>query len=111
MALPSLQDGINELRHPTSHAAQVSALKHLRNHIVGHPEKKQRLVYLGVVEALENILSSSAKARGKRKSQETNGSEATHEFQHAWSGEDEIHYQAIVLLGSLAHGMGTVSVK
>lgn len=105
MAEPSLEDGVNELRNPESVTAQLFALKHLRNHAIGHLEKKQRIVQLGVVEALENILSSSARARGKRRTQEINGSGAAREHEQAWSEDDEVHLHAIALLGSLAHGM------
>ena len=103
--MPSLEDGINELRNPSSSTAQVAALKLLRNHVIGHVEKKESVVRLGAIEALENTLSSSVILRGKRKTQDTNGTRKGHDNPQFWSEDDEVRLQGIVLLGSLAHGM------
>lgn len=104
---PSLADAIYELESPSSPDGQVAALRHLKNEIIGHAEKKEILIQLGIVDVLAHTLAISPKLKGKRKSQETNGTQNGRPKASAWTVEDEVRLQAIVLLGSLAHGICT----
>lgn len=104
MAASFLRDNVQELHNPSTPSAQIAALKRTRNAIIGHPEKKQSVIGLGIIDALQKTLTSSSKARGKRRTQATNGSSSPQESGLSWSHDDEICLQSIVLLGSLAHG-------
>lgn len=107
MAVPSLADAISELENPSSPDGQVAALKYLKNEIIGHAERKEALIELGIVDVLTYTLASSPQLKGKRKSQETNGTQNGRAKAAAWTVEDEVRLQAILLLGSLAHGICT----
>ncbi|KAK4550858.1 hypothetical protein LTR36_000438 [Oleoguttula mirabilis] len=89
VSAPSLQ----VLQGPASAAEQLSALKEVKNDIVGHDQRKEVLVKRGLVDTLVAILSS--RTAGKRRS----GSSAAPQTQ-----DDELRLQATLVLGSLANG-------
>ena len=103
MANP-LEDAVKELQNPeVQRPAQLTALKLLKNALIGHPQKKEELLHKGLVAALSVTLQAASKSSGKRKSQATNGSDFINEHQSS-DLDDEVLLQTIMLIGSLAHG-------
>ncbi|KAK5122847.1 hypothetical protein LTR85_003762 [Meristemomyces frigidus] len=74
---------------------QISALKEVKNDIVGHEQRKELLVKSGIVDTLVGILSAASKATGKRRSSNNSVSQTQ---------EDEVGLQATLVLGTLANG-------
>ena len=103
MTRPSTPPILSELRSPSSPATQVAALKALKNEIIGHEQKKEMWIGLGVIAPIARILTSH-RCSGKRRYREVNGN--TDHFDHGRSRTDdeEARLQAIIIVGSLAHG-------
>jgi len=78
----------SELQQPTSWEAQKRALKALKNEIVGTDQRKEYWIRQGVVSWLARYLEAP---------------------QHQDSGWSEAHLQAIIIIGSLAHGMSPLT--
>lgn len=97
MATPALIDAIDSLRTPGRPHTKISALRLLKNEVVGHNERKEVLLRNGIVDALSLTLNHFTPHSNPR----LNGN---HEDQLTWSENDEVRLQAIFLLGSLAHG-------
>ncbi|TKA51335.1 hypothetical protein B0A49_12942, partial [Cryomyces minteri] len=107
MARPSALQAMSELRNPTSSSAQITALKQLKNDIVGHDQRKEQAIKNGIVPLLVRILSSSAKANGKRRSGELNGNAGEASRRQSWTTDDELRLQATFIVGSLAQVEGS----
>ncbi|GAM82614.1 hypothetical protein ANO11243_005960 [Dothideomycetidae sp. 11243] len=71
---------------------QIQRLKRIKNDTVGHALRKELVIINGLLANLEVILSTTAKASGKRSEQ------------RQWSIEDEARLQATLILDSLANG-------
>ncbi|KAF2083877.1 ARM repeat-containing protein [Saccharata proteae CBS 121410] len=97
---PALEELSNLSATPTS---QVTALKQLKNFIVGHDQRKELVVRRGIVPQLARVLQANAKSAGKRKSHQMNGGAAA-AVSEEQSCEDEIRIQATLIVGSLAQG-------
>lgn len=81
---------------------QLSALRTLKNEIVGHDQKKEKWVENGIIEPVVKILESS------RSSQSTNGKDKSRGRappSRALTGEESVRLQALQILASLANGM------
>ncbi|KAJ9665368.1 hypothetical protein H2201_004445 [Coniosporium apollinis] len=104
MARAPTPPALAELREPTSIESQTTALKQLKNEIVGHDQRKELAIRRGVVGSLVRILTATTKASGKRRSRELNGNAAASRGETAWTGEDEVRLQATLVAGSLAFG-------
>ena len=92
---------IAAIREPASLEAQITALRQLKNDIVGHDQRKELAVEQGVVQPLIGIIATTIKATGKRKAAETNGESASASL-HSWTPEQDARLQAVLILGSLA---------
>lgn len=103
MAQGSIAELVTTIRNPASLDAQIAALKQLKNEIVGHNQRKEVLVRLGLVQPLVDILSSAQKASGKRRAGESNGIPSPAPL-GKWTADDESRFQATLVLGSLASG-------
>lgn len=103
MTRPSTPPILTELRSPSTPASQVAALRALKNEIIGHEQKKELWIGLGIVTPIVRILNSS-KGIGKRKSREVNGTAKQKEKKAPRTDEEEARLQAIIILGSLAQG-------
>lgn len=103
MTRPSTPPILSELRNSSSPASQVAALRALKNEIIGHEQKKEMWIGLGVLDPLVRILNSH-KASGKRRYREGHGSANQPKRRGSRTDEEEAHLQAIIILGSLAHG-------
>lgn len=105
----TIPSALSELSNPSTPEAQVSALQHLKNEIVGHEQRKELAVTHGVVKPLAGLLRAEARKGGKRRRNVTNGSGSglfgeTSAGLDDWTTEDELRFQATLVAGSLANG-------
>lgn len=80
---------------------QLSALRTLKNEIVGHDQKKEKWVENGIIEPVVKILESS------RSSPSTNGKDSSRGRvppSRPLTGEESVRLQALQILASLANG-------
>ena len=103
MTRPTLPSILSELRNASSPASQVVALQALKHDIIGHEQKKKLWINHGVLAPIARILSTH-KANGKRKHRDTHNSRAQSKQRGARSDEEEARLQAIIIVGTLAHG-------
>lgn len=87
----------------------MAALQSLKNEIVGHEQRKELAVTHGVVKPLVDLLRAEARKGGKRRRGQANGngSGLFNETQRSvveWTTEDELRFQATLVVGSLANG-------
>jgi hypothetical protein len=92
-----------ELQHPANSATQLTALKALKNELIGHELRKRAWINYGIIPILSRILSSRRGVSGKRATRELYGN-GLQEGRSTLSDEDASCLQAIVILGILAHG-------
>lgn len=107
MTRPATTPILAELRSPSSPEAQVAALRALKNEIIGHEQRKELWVGLGVVTPLARVLNtrrSGAKRRQKEYGGEGGGGGKSElDREHAFADEGA-RLQAILVVGSLAQG-------
>ncbi|KAJ0125097.1 armadillo repeat protein [Diaporthe amygdali] len=79
---------------------QLSALRTLKNEIVGHDQKKEKWIENGVIEPVVKVLDSS------RSSPSTNGKDSRSRIppSRSLTGEESVRLQALQILASLANG-------
>lgn len=94
---------LSELRSASSPASQVKALKDLKNELIGHKQKKESWIEMGVLMPLARILNCHSDD-GKKKHRAINVSDDPGSDGHINSHEVEAQLQAIIVLGSLAYG-------
>lgn len=96
-----------ELSNPSTPEAQVNALRNLKNEIVGHEQRKELAVVHGVVKPLARLLRTETRKGGKKRRGVTNGNSGVGrntERAEDWTTEDELRFQATLVVGSLANG-------
>ncbi|KAF2261643.1 ARM repeat-containing protein [Lojkania enalia] len=96
-----------ELSNPSTPEAQVNALRNLKNEIVGHDQRKELAVRHGVVKPLAGILRTEARKDGKRRRGAMNGNSGAGrdgDKEIEWNTEDELRFQATLVVGSLVNG-------
>ena len=103
MTRPSTPPILAELRSSSSPAGQVAALRALKNEIIGHEQKKEMWIGLGVLAPIKRMLNSH-KGSGKRKYCDGNGDLKQIKRRGNRTDEEEARLQAIIIVGSLAHG-------
>ncbi|KAI9170986.1 armadillo repeat protein [Paramyrothecium foliicola] len=100
MARPLSSPILAQLRSAKTYPEQSAALQALKNEIVGHIQKKEAWIGMGVLEPIASALSSSNRSPGK-----INGKDARfHLVSRPLSDEDAIKLQALQLVGSFANG-------
>ncbi|KAI8943818.1 hypothetical protein NX059_001791 [Plenodomus lindquistii] len=110
MGRSSIPSALAELVNPSTPSAQVAALQNLKNEVVGHEQRKELAVTHGVVRPLAGLLRSEARKGGKRRRNGTNGvgegrfGEESRRMLGDWTVEDELRFQATLVVGSLANG-------
>lgn len=109
MGRSTIPPALIELSNPSTPEAQVAALQSLKNEIVGHEQRKELAVTHGVVKPLVDLLRAEARKGGKRRRGQANGngSGLFNETQRSvveWTTEDELRFQATLVVGSLANG-------
>jgi hypothetical protein len=104
----------------------VVALRNLKNEVVGHEQRKELAVTYGVVGLLAGLLGEGVRRGGKRHGngarEGSNGAAASSrppaslsrpaapsrirqvQTQEDWTKEDELRFQATLVVGSLANG-------
>jgi hypothetical protein len=107
---------LNELSNPSTPEAQIAALQSLKNEIVGHEQRKELAVTHGVVKPLAGLLKAEARRGGKRRRSQANGhgsglfSESRGSLAE-WTTEDELRFQATLVVGTLANGEPTATTQ
>jgi hypothetical protein len=106
MGRSTIPPALLELASPSTPEAQVAALQSLKNEIVGHEQRKELAVTHGVVTPL-------AGKGGKRRRSQANGHglglfSETKRSMEEWTTEDELRFQATLVVGSLANGEHTM---
>ncbi|PVH99642.1 ARM repeat-containing protein [Periconia macrospinosa] len=107
MGRSSIPHALAELSNPSTPEAQVNALRNLKNEIVGHEQRKELAVVHGIVKPLAGLLKGGIRKGGKRRSNGgvTNGGGAAAAGRDSeWDVEDELRFQATLVVGSLANG-------
>ena len=109
MGRSSIPPALIELSNPSTPEAQVAALQSLKNEIVGHEQRKELAVTHGIVKPVVDLLRAEARKGGKRRRGQANGngSELFTETRRSvaeWTTEDELRFQATLVVGSLANG-------
>lgn len=107
MGRTSIPHALSELSNPSTPEAQVNALRNLKNEIVGHEQRKELAVVHGIVKPLAGLLKGGIRKGGNKrgKSGEINrGGSTTAGSDNEWDVEDELQFQATLVVGSLANG-------
>jgi hypothetical protein len=109
MGRSTIPPALIELSNPSTPEAQVVALQNLKNEIVGHEQRKELAVTHGVVKPLAGLLRAEARKGGKRRRSQANGHGSgslgeTKRSLAEWTTEDELRFQATLVVGSLANG-------
>lgn len=107
MGRSSIPPALIELSNPSTPEAQVNALRNLKNEIVGHDQRKELALKHGVVKPLAGLLRTEARKGGKRRRGGMNGNSSLgRDTDRApeWNTEDELRFQATLVVGSLANG-------
>ena len=109
MGRSTIPSALNELSNPSTPETQVTALQNLKNEIVGHEQRKELAVTHGVVKPLAGLLRAETRKGGKRRRNVTNGSSLglfsdAQSGLEEWTTEDELRFQATLVVGSLANG-------
>lgn len=94
---------LSELRSASSPANQVKALKDLKNELIGHEQKKELWIGLGILKTLARILNSH-NGHAKKSHKDGNASDGQEEDGSINPDEVEAQLQATIVLGSLAYG-------
>jgi armadillo repeat-containing protein 8 len=100
MARPSSPPILAQIRNSRSSAEQIVALRALKNDIIGHQQKKEMWVRLGVVDPIVRIISTN-KAQGKQSNKECRDKSISPE---PLSEKEMVRLQALCVIGSLAYG-------
>lgn len=99
MARSSSSPILAQLRNAKTLPEQTSALQALKNEIVGHVQKKEAWVGLGVLDPIVRTLSAN------HSSSKSNGKDATPQLVSGpLSDEDGVKLQALQLVASFANG-------
>ncbi|PNY27575.1 Armadillo repeat-containing protein 8 [Tolypocladium capitatum] len=99
MARPQNSPVLAQLRSAKTYPEQTAALQVLKNEVVGHVQKKEEWIRLGVLDPVVGTLSSS------RSPSKLNGKDArTQLVSRPLSDEDSVRLQALQLVASFANG-------
>lgn len=90
---------LSQLQSARSYTEQTSALRALKNDVVGHAQKKEMWAELGALEPIVKILNAS------RSPAKVNGKDTRPSSNTRWLNEEEtVRLQALQLLASFANG-------
>ena len=103
MTRPSTPPILSELQSTSSPASQVAALRALKHEVIGHEQKKEMWIALGVLAPIARILNTH-KGNGKRRHRDAQGNRWHSKHRADRSDEEEARLQAVIIVGSLAHG-------
>lgn len=92
------QSWVAQIRNARSPAEQITALRILKNEIVGHPLKKELAIHLGVLDPVIRLTFSKSSSRQDGKGHD-------HTFaSRALSEEEMVRLQGLQVLASIALG-------
>ncbi|GAB7357746.1 hypothetical protein MBLNU459_g0401t1 [Dothideomycetes sp. NU459] len=106
MVQPPSLAALHELQHaPSSPADQLRLLRLIKNDIVGHGQRKELVVQSGLLEPLAGLMLAVADTAGKKPTHRVNGAANPRPVAAAaWSLDDDIRLQAVLIVASLANG-------
>lgn len=100
MARPQSPPILAQLRSARTVSEQTAALRALKNDIVGHVQKKEEWIALGVLDPIARTISTG------RPQAKLNGKGSQNQFYSRQLSEDDgARLQALQLVASFAHGM------
>lgn len=102
MARPQTSPILAQLRNAKTCPEQSTALQALKNEIIGHHQKKETWVSLGVLEPVIKTLTS---ARPTPKSNTAKDARPQASSRRPLSDEDDVRLQALQIITSFAKGM------
>jgi armadillo repeat-containing protein 8 len=102
MARPQTSPILTQLRNAKTCPEQSTALQALKNEIIGHHQKKETWVSLGV---LEPVISTLTSARPAAKSSSAKDARPQASSRRPLSEEDNVRLQALQIITSFAKGM------
>lgn len=103
MVQPTYVTALQELKTLPKPEDQLRLLRLLKNHIVGHGQRKDVAVRLGLLDPLANILRVGDKSNGKKPIASSYSIDSTIEH--------DIRMQAILIIGSLANGIAHTTLS
>lgn len=103
MANPSSLPILAQILHPRTPAEQIIALRALKNEVIGHQQRKETWVGLGILEPIVRASTSKASRQNEKSCQE-----------QTWDAgilreEETLRLQALSIIGSLAYGKYALS--
>ena len=78
-------------------------MRALKNEVIGHEQKKEMWIRLGVLAPIARILNTY-KGSGKRKHRDAASGRGHHKQKGPRTEEEEARLQAIIIVGSIAQG-------
>lgn len=100
MARPQNSPILAQLRDAKTYPEQTAALQSLKNEIVGHVQRKEAWIALGVLEPIVTALSASSQSLPKLGGKDP----AAQLLAKPLSIEDSVKLQALQLVASFANG-------
>ena len=93
-----------ELQASSTPDAQLSALKRVKNELIGNDLKKTSWIAQGLIPILSRFVSSDAAQNTRRSSRKPGGTSKGRYEASALPHEDSSFLQAVVIIGLLAQG-------
>ena len=91
---------LDQIREPKSRTDLISALKALKNDIVGNEQKKELWIGLGILEPIARLLATDDLSTSRSEKQHHD----YHPILQPLGEEEAIRLHAVSIIGSLAHG-------
>ncbi|KAG2417027.1 hypothetical protein HFD88_008244 [Aspergillus terreus] len=104
MTRASTPPTLHQLQTADSISAQATALRNLKNETIGHDQRKETWVRLGIIPIIAKVLASHQSNRSSSGPSNLNGLLKDNGRSGTRSEQDEACLQAIIILGSLAQG-------
>lgn len=98
MEISSSQPILAQILQPSSPTEHITALRALKNDIIGHQQRKEAWIGLGILDSIVQASASQESRQGSRSGQEPA------EDVESLSEEENLRLQALSILGSLAYG-------
>ncbi|OBT67931.1 hypothetical protein VE03_02528 [Pseudogymnoascus sp. 23342-1-I1] len=98
METSSTQPILAQIHHPSSSTEHVTALRALKNDIIGHQQRKEAWVSLGILDSIAQASASQESRQGSKSGQGPAPDTGS------LSDEETLRLQALSILGSLAYG-------
>lgn len=95
---------LSQIQNPESPFSRATALKALKNELVGHDQKKEDWVKSGIIPALTSVLRGY-KDIDRASNEPKPHVNASHGRSDIRTTEDETSLHAIIIVGSIAQGM------